>query len=78
MRELPVLTLRDVVVYPQMVIPLFVGRPKSIAALEAAMEKDKQIFLLAQKNAMDDNPSADTLYSTGCIATILQLLKLPD
>lgn len=78
-RVLPVLTLRDVVIYPQMVIPLFVGRPHSIAALEAAMEsEEKQIFLLAQKNAADDTPKIEDLYHTGCIATILQLLKLPD
>jgi len=78
MTELPVLTLRDVVVYPQMVIPLFVGRQKSIVALETAMDDNKQIFLVAQKNASDDNPAIDALYTTGCIATILQLLKLPD
>jgi ATP-dependent Lon protease len=77
-QELPVLTLRDVVVYPQMVVPLFVGRQKSIAALEAAMNDSKQVFLLAQKNATDDNPTSDTLYTVGCIASILQLLKLPD
>lgn len=76
--EMPVLALRDVVVYPHMVIPLFVGREKSIRCLEAAMEKDKQIFLVAQKDAGVDEPSTDDIYSFGTIATILQLLKLPD
>jgi len=76
--ELPLLPLRDVVVYPHMVIPLFVGREKSIEALEAAMTGDKQILLLAQKNPADDDPGEDALYSVGTIATVLQLLKLPD
>jgi ATP-dependent Lon protease len=76
--EMPVLALRDVVVYPHMVIPLFVGREKSIRCLEAAMEKDKQIFLVAQKDAGVDEPSSKDMYSVGTIATILQLLKLPD
>ena len=76
--EIPVLPLRDVVVYPHMVIPLFVGREKSIKALEAAMENDKQIFLGAQKSASQDDPSADDIYSIGTLSTILQLLKLPD
>ena len=76
--EMPVLALRDVVVYPHMVIPLFVGREKSIRCLEAAMEKDKQIFLVAQKDAGVDEPSTQDIYSFGTIATILQLLKLPD
>ncbi|MGS2721881.1 endopeptidase La [Paraglaciecola aestuariivivens] len=76
--EMPVLALRDVVVYPHMVIPLFVGREKSIRCLEAAMEKDKQIFLVAQKDAGVDEPSADDIFTVGTIATILQLLKLPD
>ncbi|TLX72901.1 endopeptidase La [Pseudomonas nicosulfuronedens] len=76
--ELPLLPLRDVVVYPHMVIPLFVGREKSIEALEAAMTSDKQILLLAQKNPADDDPGADGLYRMGTVATILQLLKLPD
>ena len=75
---LPVLPLRDVVVYPHMVIPLFVGREKSIEALEAAMENDKQILLVAQKSAADDDPSIDDLYRIGTISSILQLLKLPD
>ena len=76
--EWPLLPLRDVVVYPHMVIPLFVGREKSIEALEAAMTGDKQILLLAQKNPADDDPTADALYGVGTIATVLQLLKLPD
>jgi ATP-dependent Lon protease len=76
--EMPVLALRDVVVYPHMVIPLFVGREKSIRCLEAAMEKDKQIFLVAQKDAGVDEPEVDDIYTVGTIATILQLLKLPD
>ncbi len=75
---LPLLPLRDVVVYPSMVIPLFVGRDKSIAALEAAMSVDKQILLVAQKDGSADEPSADDLYSVACVANILQLLKLPD
>jgi len=75
---IPVLPLRDVVVYPHMVIPLFVGRDKSIKALEAAMENDKQILLVAQKSAADDDPGADDLYRIGTVSTILQLLKLPD
>src|SRR5690606_12850573 len=76
--ELPLLPLRDVVVYPHMVIPLFVGREKSIEALEAAMTGDKQILLLAQKNPADDDPSEEALFRVGTVATVLQLLKLPD
>ena len=76
--ELPLLPLRDVVVYPHMVVPLFVGREKSIQALEAAMAADKQIILVAQKNAAIDDPTSADIYSVGTIATILQLLKLPD
>ena len=76
--EIPVLALRDVVVYPHMVIPLFVGREKSIRCLEAAMDSDKQIFLVAQKDAGIDEPDTGDIYSVGTIATILQLLKLPD
>lgn len=76
--EIPVLALRDVVVYPQMVIPLFVGREKSIRCLDIANENDKQIFLVAQKDAAIDDPTQDDLYQTGTIATILQMLKLPD
>uniref|UniRef100_A0A486XT79 Lon protease n=1 Tax=Rheinheimera sp. BAL341 TaxID=1708203 RepID=A0A486XT79_9GAMM len=76
--HMPVLALRDVVVYPHMVIPLFVGRAKSIKCLDAAMENDKQIFLVAQKDATLDDPAATDLYQVGTVATILQLLKLPD
>ena len=76
--EIPVLALRDVVVYPHMVIPLFVGREKSIRCLEAAMENDKQIFLVAQKDASVDEPESDDIFQVGTLATILQLLKLPD
>jgi ATP-dependent Lon protease len=76
--EMPVLALRDVVVYPHMVIPLFVGREKSIRCLEAAMEKDKQIFLVAQKDAAVDEPETTDIFTVGTVATILQLLKLPD
>ena len=75
---LPVLPLRDVVVYPHMVIPLFVGREKSILALEQAMKASKQILLLAQKQADVDDPAPKDLYDVGTVATILQLLKLPD
>ncbi len=76
--ELPLLPLRDVVVYPHMVIPLFVGREKSIEALEQAMATDKQVLLLAQRNASDDDPTKDDLYDIGTVSSILQLLKLPD
>ena len=76
--DLPVLPLRDVVVFPHMVIPLFVGRDKSIRALDQAMEGDKRILLVAQKAAETDDPGADDLYETGTLAQILQLLKLPD
>lgn len=76
--ELPLLPLRDVVVYPHMVIPLFVGREKSIEALEAAMTGDKQILLVAQKNPAVDDPDEQDLYRVGTVATVLQLLKLPD
>src|SRR3989344_3450426 len=75
---LPVLPLRDVVVFPHMVIPLFVGRKKSIRALELAMEAGKQIMLAAQKSATDDDPTTDNIHTIGTIASILQLLKLPD
>ncbi len=77
-RTLPLLPLRDVVVFPSMVIPLFVGREKSIQSLEVAMEEDKHIMLAAQRDAADDNPTLDDLHQTGTIVTILQLLKLPD
>ena len=76
--SLPLLPLRDVVVFPHMVIPLFVGRPKSIKALELAMETGKHILLVAQKSAAKDEPSFDDLYEVGAIASILQMLKLPD
>lgn len=76
--EIPVLALRDVVVYPQMVIPLFVGREKSIRCLDIANEKDKQIFLVAQKDAAIDDPTFNDVYQTGTVASILQMLKLPD
>jgi ATP-dependent Lon protease len=76
--RVPVLPLRDVVVYPHMVIPLFVGRDKSILALDEAMRRDKQILLVAQKQADVDEPKGRDLYTVGTIATILQLLKLPD
>ena len=74
----PLLPLRDVVVYPHMVIPLFVGRSKSIEALEAAMLGEKQVVLLTQRNPADDDPGQAELYGVGTLATILQLLKLPD
>jgi ATP-dependent Lon protease len=76
--NLPLLPLRDVVVFPHMVIPLFVGRPKSIKALETAMEGGKHIMLVAQKTAAKDEPTAKDMYDVGCIANILQMLKLPD
>ena len=76
--ELPLLPLRDVVVYPHMVLPLFVGREKSIEALEDAMASDKQVLLVAQRSAAEDNPGADDIYQIGTVSNILQLLKLPD
>ncbi|HDY7617964.1 TPA: endopeptidase La [Vibrio vulnificus] len=76
--EIPVLPLRDVVVYPHMVIPLFVGREKSISCLESAMEANKQVLLVAQKQADTDEPTVNDLFEVGTVATILQLLKLPD
>lgn len=75
---LPLLPLRDVVVFPHMVIPLFVGRPKSIKALESAMESGRHIMLVAQKNAAKDEPATEDIYAIGCVASILQMLKLPD
>jgi ATP-dependent Lon protease len=78
LKVLPVLPLRDVVVYPYMVIPLFVGRDKSIKALEEATEQNKQIVLVAQKDSSEDEPDTKDLYKTGTLANILQLLKLPD
>lgn len=77
-KQLPLLPLRDVVVFPHMVIPLFVGREKSILALEEATNGDKQVMLVAQKEATEDMPDTDQVYDYGCVATILQMLKLPD
>src|ERR1700742_5127768 len=77
-QPVPVLPLRDIVVFPHMIVPLFVGREKSVRALEEVMSDEKQILLLTQKNAGDDDPSADALHSIGTMATVLQLLKLPD
>src|SRR5215469_8848803 len=74
----PLLPLRDVVVFPHMVIPLFVGRPKSIKALDVSMEAGKHILLVAQKSAAKDDPAASDLYDIGSVATVLQMLKLPD
>ncbi|MDP7382014.1 MAG: LON peptidase substrate-binding domain-containing protein, partial [Alphaproteobacteria bacterium] len=74
----PVLPLRDIVVFPHMIVPLFVGREKSVRALEDVMEEDKQILLVSQKDASHDDPSTDDIYTLGTIGTILQLLKLPD
>ncbi|MDO8455465.1 MAG: endopeptidase La [Burkholderiaceae bacterium] len=76
--DLPLLPLRDVVVFPHMVIPLFVGRPKSIKALELAMESERRIMLVAQKTAAKDEPSVTDMFDVGCVSTILQMLKLPD
>ena len=78
LKHVPILPLRDVVVYPHMVIPLFVGREKSISALDSAMESGKTIMLVAQKQPDIDSPTADDIYRIGTLATILQLLKLPD
>jgi len=78
LNEYPLLPLRDVVVYPHMVIPLFVGREKSIDALEEAMRSDKQVLLVAQRQASEDDPGADDVYRVGTVASVLQLLKLPD
>ena len=75
---MPLLPLRDVVVFPHMVIPLFVGRPKSIKALEAAMEAGRQIMLVAQRAAGKDEPKPDDMFEVGCVSSILQMLKLPD
>jgi ATP-dependent Lon protease len=75
---LPVLPLRDIVVFPHMIVPLFVGREKSIKALEAVMAQDKQIILVTQKEAALEDPDASGLFATGTIGTVLQLLKLPD
>ncbi|MEO6361553.1 MAG: LON peptidase substrate-binding domain-containing protein, partial [Sphingomicrobium sp.] len=77
-RSLPILPLRDIVVFPQRIVPLFVGREKSVAALEAAMGADKELFLVAQLDPSEDEPDRDALYDLGVIATAMQLLKLPD
>jgi ATP-dependent Lon protease len=74
----PVLPLRDIVVFPHMIVPLFVGREKSVRALEDVMKDDKQILLVTQKNASQDDPTPADIYSVGTIGTVLQLLKLPD
>ena len=74
----PVLPLRDIVVLPHMIVPLFVGREKSVLALEDVMNDDKQILLATQKNAAQDDPTADDIFRVGTIGTVLQLLKLPD
>ncbi len=74
----PILPLRDIVVFPHMIVPLFVGREKSVRALEDVMKEDKQILLVAQKNASDDDPTVDDIYRVGTVASVLQLLKLPD
>ena len=76
--SLPVLPLRDIVVFPHMIVPLFVGREKSIKALEAVMAEDKQIILVTQTKADLEDPDADGLHVTGTVGSILQLLKLPD
>src|SRR5712691_5177851 len=77
-RAYPVLPLRDIVVFPHMIVPLFVGREKSIRALEEVMRSDTFILLATQKNASDDDPSTDSIYEVGTLASVLQLLKLPD
>ncbi len=74
----PLLPLRDIVVFPHMIVPLFVGRQKSIASLEEVMSTDRQILLFTQKNSQDDDPAPEALYEVGTLATVLQLLKLPD
>src|SRR5690348_8209349 len=74
----PVLPLRDVIVYPYMVVPLFVGRERSIKALEVAMAADKQILVATQKSPIEDQPTEEGIYRVGTLATVLQLLKLPD
>ena len=75
---LPILPLRDIVVFPHMIVPLFVGRDKSIKALEAVMSDDKKVFLIAQKDGSVEDPAEEDLYQIGTLGNILQLLKLPD
>ena len=75
---IPLLPLRDIVVFPGMITPLFVGRTKSISALEEVMSKDKKIFLVTQKNSETDDPLANEIYTIGCVGKVIQLLKLPD
>ncbi len=77
-KTLPVLPLRDIVVFPHMVVPLFVGREKSVKALEEVMKTDKQILLVTQKDRDEDDPSPEDIFEVGVLATVLQLLKLPD
>ena len=77
-RAYPVLPLRDIVVFPHMIVPLFVGREKSIKALEEVMRSDTFILLATQKNASDDDPAVDSIFEVGTLASVLQLLKLPD
>src|SRR6266436_1545618 len=77
-RAYPVLPLRDIVVFPHMIVPLFVGREKSIKALEEVMKSDTFVLLVTQKNASDDDPATDSIYEVGTLASVLQLLKLPD
>src|SRR5271155_261630 len=77
-RAYPVLPLRDIVVFPHMIVPLFVGREKSIKALEEVMRSDTFILLATQKNASDDDPATDSIFTVGTLASVLQLLKLPD
>jgi len=77
-QPLPVLPLRNIVVFPHMIVPLFVGREKSVQALEEVMTKDKQIVLVTQKDEAQDEPSQDDLYRVGCVGNVLQMLKLPD
>ena len=77
-RAYPVLPLRDIVVFPHMIVPLFVGREKSIKALEEVMRSDTFILLATQKNASDDDPATDAIFGIGTLASVLQLLKLPD
>ncbi|MCK5749562.1 MAG: LON peptidase substrate-binding domain-containing protein, partial [Oricola sp.] len=74
----PVLPLRDIVVFPGMIVPLFVGREKSVTALENVMQNDKKILLVAQKDASDDDPESEDIYEVGVVASVMQLLKLPD